>query len=184
MTRQTRRLARTLLCAGTGAALAASAAMAQEPVTSGTTVSGQGTVMARLTLADGTDVGRVTLKPMRAGVHVEIDLSDLPPGPHGFHIHETGACTPDFAAAGEHLAPDGHEHGFAQTEEPHAGDLPNIWVASDGNIRAEFVNWRLAMDDLFDADGSAMIIHGGRDTYADPDSAGERIACGVIEQQS
>ena len=63
---------------------------------------------------------------MRAGVLVEVDLTDLPPGPHGIHVHQTGACTPDFEAAGEHLAPDGHEHGFAQTEAPHAGDLPNL----------------------------------------------------------
>ena len=66
-----------------------------------------GAVMARMQTADGTDIGTVTLRSMRSGVLVETDLTDLPPGPHGIHIHQTGACTPDFEAAGEHLAPTG-----------------------------------------------------------------------------
>ena len=161
----------------------AAAAGAQEAATEGATAP-DGTIMARLTDVDGNDVGKATFRPMRAGVLVEVDLTDLPPGPHGFHIHETGACTPDFEAAGEHLAPDGHEHGFAQTETPHAGDLPNLVVAADGTAQAEFVNWRLTPEDLLDDDGSALIVHAGEDTYMDPTSAGDRIACGVVEQQS
>jgi superoxide dismutase, Cu-Zn family len=143
-----------------------------------------GTVTARLTMADGTDVGRVTLLPMRAGVLVEAELTDLPPGPHGFHIHQTGACTPDFAAAGGHLAPEGHEHGFAQTETPHAGDLPNVFAAADGTAHVQFINWRLKMEDVLDEDGSAIVVHAAEDTYMDPTSAGDRFACGVVEQQS
>jgi Cu-Zn family superoxide dismutase len=159
-------------------------AAAQEPVSSGTTAANSGAIMARLSLADGTDVGTATFRSMRAGVHVEVDLSNLPVGPHGIHIHETGACTPDFAAAGGHLAPDGHEHGFAQAEDPHPGDLPNIQVGDDGAARAEFLNWRLNLDDLLDDDGSAVVVHSAADTYMDPTSAGDRIACGVVEQLS
>ncbi len=161
----------------------AAAAVAQEDAVEGA-MAPDGAIMARLTDVDGNDVGRVTIQPMRAGVLVAVDLTDLPPGPHGFHIHQTGACTPDFEAAGEHLAPDGHEHGFAQTEEPHAGDLPNLIVAENGTAQAEFVNWRLTLEDLLDDDGSALIVHAREDTYMDPTSAGERLACGVVEQQS
>jgi superoxide dismutase, Cu-Zn family len=165
--------------AGTAAAQGGNTSGAEAPA--GT---GEGMITARLTTADGTDIGYVLFRDMRAGVHVEADLTDLPPGPHGFHIHETGACTPDFSAAGEHLAPEGHEHGFAANEEPHPGDLPNIWVADDGTVRAEFINWRLTMDQLLDEDGSAVMVHSAADTYMDPASAGERIACGVVEQRS
>jgi Cu-Zn family superoxide dismutase len=143
-----------------------------------------GAVMARMKTADGADIGTVTLREMRAGVLVEVELTDLPPGPHGIHIHQTGACAPDFEAAGEHLAPKGGEHGFAQTESPHSGDLPNLVVAADGTANAEFMNWRLSFDDLLDDDSSAVIVHAREDTYMDPDSAGERFACGVVEQLS
>ena len=50
----------------------------------------------------------------------------------------------------------GHEHGFAAVEEPHAGDLPNIVVNADGTAAAHFLNWRLHVEDLMDADGSAL----------------------------
>jgi Cu-Zn family superoxide dismutase len=150
----------------------------------GAAAAQDGSVSAEVKTADGTSVGSVRFQEMRSGVLVTTDFSGLPQGPHGFHIHETGACTPDFEAAGEHLAPDGHDHGFAATEEPHAGDLPNITVAADGTAAAEFLNWRLNFEDLLDDDGSAIMIHAQADTYMDPDSAGERLACGVIEQRS
>jgi Cu-Zn family superoxide dismutase len=85
-------------------------------------------------MADGTDVGTVTLRSMPAGVPVEVDLTGLPPGPHANHIQATGARTPDLAAAGGHLAPDGGEHGFARTDNPRAGALPNLLVAADGTL--------------------------------------------------
>ncbi len=162
----------------------AAPALAQEPVTSGTAPSNEGTVMARLAMADGTDVGSVTFRAMRAGILVEVDLTDLPPGPHGIHIHETGACTPDFDAAGGHLAPEGHPHGFAETETPHPGDLPNLIAADDGTARAEFLDWRLTLDQVLDSDGSAVIVHDSEDSYMDPASAGGRLACGVVKQES
>jgi Cu-Zn family superoxide dismutase len=162
----------------------AGTAGAQAPVRSGTAPSNEGTVMARLNTADGTDIGSVTFLSMRAGVNIIVDFNDLPPGPHAIHIHETGACTPDFSAAGGHLAPNGHGHGFAATEDPHPGDLPNLYVADDGTARAEFLDWRLTMDQLLDGDGSAVIVHQSPDSYMDPASAGDRIACGVVEQLS
>jgi Cu-Zn family superoxide dismutase len=174
---------RIVAAAGLLAALSG-AAGAQEPITSGTDATNTGTVVARLTAADGTDVGVVTFRGMRAGVNVVLDLTDLPRGPHAIHVHEKGACEPDFEAAGEHLAPDGHEHGFAATEEPHAGDLPNLVADDDGTARAEFLNWRLTLEDLLDADGSAVIVHEAADSYMDPASAGGRYACGVVEQRS
>lgn len=190
----TRRLVPTLAAAALALAVAGPAAAqsadapadatTDAPGTAPAAASDEGTITARLATADGTDVGSVTFRDMRAGVHVEADLTDLPPGPHGFHIHETGACTPDFSAAGEHLAPEGHDHGFAATEEPHPGDLPNVWAADDGTAHVEFVNPRLTLDQLLDDDGSAVVVHAAGDTYMDPASAGERIACGVVEQRS
>jgi Cu-Zn family superoxide dismutase len=171
--------AKPLLAAAT---LLATAALAQDQPAA--EQSPDGAVMARMQTADGDDIGIVSLREMRAGVLVEVELTDLPAGPHGIHIHQTGACTPDFEAAGEHLAPDGGEHGFAQVESPHAGDLPNLVVAEDGTAQAEFMNWRLSFEDLLDDDGAAVIVHAREDTYMDPTSAGEPLACGVVEQVS
>lgn len=147
------------------------AAMAQQAAT------------AEVLTADGAAAGTVTLQALAAGVLVSADLSGLPPGEHGIHIHESGACTPDFTAAGGHLATGGGEHGFAATEDPHEGDLPNIVVSEDGNAAARFLNWRVTMAEILDEDGSSIMIHAGPDNYSDMSSSGDRIACGVVEAQ-
>jgi Cu-Zn family superoxide dismutase len=140
--------------------------------------------MARLVDAEGNEVGSVSFAEMASGVNVVVEATGLPPGPHAIHVHQVGACSPDFDAAGEHLAPDGGEHGFAKTEAPHSGDLPNLHVAEDGTANAEFLDWRLTMDQLLDEDGSALIVHETADDYMESSSAGGRLACGVVEQMT
>jgi Cu-Zn family superoxide dismutase len=161
-----------ILAAGLAAGLAG-AAPAQD-----------GAVMANLKTVEGEAVGTARFQPTRSGILVVVELENVSPGEHGIHVHQTAECSGDFSSAGEHLAPDGHEHGFVATEAPHAGDLPNIVVNADGTGSAHFVNWRLTMEDLMDADGSALILHETSDTYMDPDSAGDPIACGTVDQVS
>lgn len=131
--------------------------------------------------ADGNSVGVVTLREGPQGTLFEAEIDSLPEGGHGFHIHETGSCMP-MSSAGEHYAPDGLGHGFLSGDGPHAGDLPNIYVAADGVARVDVYAQGLTIGgDLKDADGSAIIIHAEPDDYLDADSAGDRIACGIIE---
>lgn len=147
---------------------------------------------ARLYSASGQAVGTVNFVEQRDGkVHVRVRVNDLPPGFHGFHIHSVGQCTPPFTSAGGHFAFPGQVHN------DHAGDLPVLLVNADGTAQTRFTTDRFALQNLFDADGSALIIHANRDNYAniptdrydpDPDAitlatgdAGGRIACGVIE---
>lgn len=139
---------------------------------------------AAIQTAEGKSVGTATLIAGPNGLLVTGSFTGLPPGEHGFHIHEVGACTPDFTAAGEHLNPAGREHGFVAEAGYHAGDMPNIYVAEDGTANLQLFNTGLVGDVsniLFDEDGSAFVIHAGPDDYMDQDSAGDRIACGVIE---
>lgn len=139
---------------------------------------------AAIQTAEGKSAGTATLIAGPHGLLVTGSFIDLPPGERGFHIHETGACTPDFAAAGGHLNPFEREHGFLVESGFHAGDLPNIYVAEDGTANLQVFNTELVGDVsniLFDEDGSAFVIHAGPDDYMDKDSAGDRIACGVIE---
>jgi Cu-Zn family superoxide dismutase len=143
----------------------------------------------QLKTVDGRDAGTVTFRQAEHGVLVMAKLKNLTPGPHGFHIHETGACTPDFKAAGGHYNPVGSEHGFDGAGGYHVGDMPNIHVGEDGTAMGEFFVPQVSVSGpendrypytLDDADGSAIMVHSGGDDYADMASAGDRVACGVI----
>ena len=146
------------------------------------------TATAAIMGKEGEALGIVTLTQGPQGVLVSADLSGLPLGGHGFHIHAVGSCSPDFSAAGSHFGPGEKSHGFLHSTDMHAGDLPNVYAHADGTARADAftADVTLAADDprsLFDSDGSAIIIHEKPDAYGeDVGSAGARIACGVIER--
>jgi len=131
---------------------------------------------------DGQEMGTVEFHGTADGILVRVDAMNLPEGPHGLHLHETGACSPDFEAAGGHFAPDGNQHGFLDENGPHAGDLPMIFVSAEGTALADFFTQLVTLDALMDGDGAAVIVHAEPDTYRDPSETGARIACGVIEE--
>ena len=143
--------------------------------------------VAAMSGPDGSAMGTVVLTQGPNGVLIAADVNGLSPGPHGFHIHTVGACTPDFAAAGGHFDPDGRGHGFMDGGGWHAGDLPNIHAGDDGVARADHFTTGVTLvadgdTSVFDADGSAIIIHAKPDTYGAEPGAGDRVACGVIKR--
>ena len=153
------------------------------------------TAEARLASVEGASMGTVNFRQTASGVLIMADLKGLPSGGHAFIIHETGRCTPDFAAAGDHFNPAETEHGFIHpgwkrsgVGEAHGGDLPNIYAASDGIARADFFTEGITLDtgqrhSVFDADGSAIIVHENPDSYGEGESdTGSRLACGVISR--
>jgi Cu-Zn family superoxide dismutase len=141
----------------------------------------------------GGEVGVVKLNQQGAdgAVQLRVSVQGLAPGFHGFHVHTVGACSPTFGAAGGHFDPAGGNH------PGHAGDQPVLLVNENGKGSLTFTTDRYQIADLFDADGSAFIIHAKADNYAniptdrydpDPDAitlatgdAGGRVACGVVE---
>jgi superoxide dismutase, Cu-Zn family len=137
---------------------------------------------------NGERIGTARLSETAEGVSVAIQASALPPGPRGFHFHETGRCDPpSFQTAGAHFAPQGREHGLENPAGPHAGDMPNLQVRPDGTADTTLVNPRVTLqlgreNSLRDADGTALVIHAERDDQrTDPTGeSGDRIACGVI----
>jgi Cu-Zn family superoxide dismutase len=145
--------------------------------------------VAAMRLADGTEAGTISLAQAEHGVVMRIDVRGLTAGKHGLHIHQTGACTPDFQAAGGHFNPADTEHGFHAPGGYHAGDLPNLDVAADGTAKAEFFVPDVTIHGpasealphaLHDEDGAAVIIHAATDDYKTMASSGGRQACGVI----
>jgi len=137
---------------------------------------------ADLMMSDGTLVGTATFTGMDGGTQVTVDAFNMPPGDHGIHIHMTGLCDgPDFASAGGHLNPTGMQHGLDNPQGPHAGDFPNLTVADDGTGTLDYMS-PATMDEIFDADGSALVVHANPDDeMTDPaGNSGPRIACGVI----
>jgi superoxide dismutase, Cu-Zn family len=148
--------------------------------------------------ADGDRVGTVRMRQKGETVWVSARLHSLTPGFHGFHVHETGVCDPaapdgPFSTAGGHYAGEQADHG------DHAADMPSLLVTANGTARLSFLTDRFTLDELKDADGSAVMVHEGRDNFANipdryavdghlgPDDttlatgdAGTRAACGVI----
>lgn len=143
---------------------------------------------APLKSADGKDVGSVTLTQTPSGVLLAVSVKGLAAGEHAFHVHAVGKCEPPFTTAGGHFNPGSKKHGLMAAEGHHAGDMPNLHIPASGELTVEVVNAAITLEkgkpnSVFDTDGSAVIIHAGKDDYkTDPTGdAGGRIACGVIE---
>ena len=137
--------------------------------------------------------GRAELKehPSTEGVKlVDITLSvqGLPDGKHAVHIHETGTCSPCSAAKG-HFDPGPASNSSPDGNHPfHSGDLINIEV-KNGKGKVSTTTSRVTLSagplGLFDADGSAFIVHVDPDSYCPEGEAkgcagGARAACGII----
>jgi len=86
---------------------------------------------------DGKDLGTARLVETLAGVIISVKLKGLAPGPHGFHLHETGKCEGDFTSAGGIYNPLGAKHGFLNEEGPMAGDLTNLVAGADVTDESE-----------------------------------------------
>ena len=140
-------------------------------------------VIGRLRITEAQSTEGVKL------VTVEMGVAELKPGKHAVHIHETGKCTPCGAAAG-HFDPGPNGNSNPDGNHPfHSGDLVNIFVQENGSGRMHTQTSRITLSagplSIFDADGSAVVIHDESDSYCPEGVAkgcagGSRAACGVI----
>jgi superoxide dismutase, Cu-Zn family len=162
-----------------------------------TRASGAGIVRAHADIKGEGITGTAEFVESQQGsgklVTITVSASGLKPGEHGMHLHAVGKCTPDFAAAGGHFDPGPTSNPDPDANHPyHMGDIPQLTAAASGKATLKFVTTRVTLSDgplsLFDADGSAIIIHGNPDQGITGEprsgvSGGPRVACGVIEKK-
>jgi Cu-Zn family superoxide dismutase len=141
---------------------------------------------ADMLTADGEKMGSAKLLWTDNAIAITVVVEGLEPGERAFHLHSAGTCdAPDFTSAGGHLNPLGRAHGSLNPDGQHLGDLPNIVTDEDGKSELTFTfsdETEQLVRQIFDADGTAVMIHAGPDDYmSDPaGAAGPRIACGVL----
>lgn len=142
-------------------------------------------------------------------VSVEVNLSGLVPGKHGFHVHEKGIPkgikTIDCKILGGHFNPYSVQHGsYSLDTTRHVGDLiNNLDVNLDGVVNIYFIDTLISLyPGKNSVVGRSIVIHGDPDDEGIPGllalqsgkqltkteteslktgNAGTRIACGNIK---
>ena len=139
----------------------------------------------------GETLGRVTISASEPGATFRLDLHGLPPGTHGFHVHQNPTCGPTLmggllipaGAAGEHFDPENTGRHAGPSGNGHLGDLPVIEVGAGGTAKQTLVAPRIADTEVLRK--HTLIIQLGGDNYSDSPArdggGGGRFACGVIE---
>lgn len=138
----------------------------------------------------GQAIGTVRAVDSPYGLMLIPQLKGLPPGVHGFHVHQNGSCEPKEQegkkvaglAAGGHLdtAHTGKHEG--PIGKGHLGDLPALVVNEQGEATLPVIAPRLRVVDL---KGRSLMVHAGGDNYSDQPQplggGGARIACAEVE---
>jgi superoxide dismutase, Cu-Zn family len=138
----------------------------------------------------GSPLGTVSFVDSPDGLLITPELSSLPPGEHGFHIHDNGDCgagmnqgkpAAGFAAGGHYDPAHTKKHLGPLSTAGHRGDLPVLVVDDGGNATKAVVAPHLTVEQIR---GHSIMIHSGGDNYSDIPvplgGGGARIACGVV----
>lgn len=139
---------------------------------------------------DSKSVGHIAVSETPYGVVFTPALRDLPPGLHGFHLHENASCdakekdgkpVPALAAGG-HYDPAATGRHDTPWGNGHLGDLPPLFADATGRAANPVLAPRLKMANL---QGRSLMVHAGADNHADHPmplgGGGGRIACGVVQ---
>jgi Cu-Zn family superoxide dismutase len=133
--------------------------------------------------------GTINIKESGNGVEFDINLKNMKPGLHGFHIHEAGNLEDGCSSCCSHFNPLKKKHGGIDGKERHLGDLGNITADIKGNcittIRDKYLQLRGYKYNII---GRSIVVHaneddlgkGGNAESKKTGNAGARIGCGVI----
>lgn len=133
---------------------------------------------------EGNDVsGTITFEQSSEGVEVHAEVSGLPEGKHGFHIHLYGDCrAPDGTSAGTHFNFEGSSKNPPKNIKRITGNLGNLDAGSNGEATADTVISNAKMNGPKSIIGRAVIVHEKPNDPSQPPigAAGSRLSCGVI----
>lgn len=140
--------------------------------------------------AAGNAAGLAIFSEYQGETMLQVLAEGLTPGEHGWHLHEVGVCDPagaePFESAGGHWDPTNMPHGAPDAADHHVGDFGNFTATEDGLAETSISTSDFTLSDgplsVFDADGTAIILHAGRDDLTTQPSgdSGARFACGVV----
>jgi superoxide dismutase, Cu-Zn family len=128
--------------------------------------------------------GTVTFTEVADGVRVHAEINGLPPGTHGFHVHEFGDCSAaDFNSAGAHFNPTNKPHAGPDAAARHVGDMGNVQADASGKANLDYVDHQISLtDDQRSVIGRSVVVHAKADDLKSQPAgdSGARVACGVI----
>ncbi|XP_075542140.1 superoxide dismutase [Cu-Zn]-like [Dermacentor variabilis] len=137
----------------------------------------------------GNASGYVTFHQDPEGKNVTVfgNITNIPDGKHGFHVHEYGDLSNGCSSTGSHYNPNKTSHGAPNATERHVGDLGNI-VADCGIAVVNLTDHLLTLNGENSIIGRAVVVHADTDDLglgSNNDSlktgnAGSRLACCVI----
>lgn len=144
-----------------------------------------------MTDGSGSEVGKIKVTEENKGVKISLNLKGLKPGTYAMHIHGVGKCEgPKFESAGDHFNPSKKMHGKLNPKGPHAGDLPNIVVPANGQVKQDIMLSGMSMkmestNTLATPEGTSLVIHEKPDDMkTDPSgNSGDRLFCAVLTGQ-
>lgn len=139
---------------------------------------------------DSNIKGNIIFREYKLKKHTEIiiDISNVPEGLHGFHIHQSGDLREGCSSLCAHYNPTNKQHGGRENKERHIGDLGNITAKKNGIIKSVFTDKKIKLSGKYSIVGRSVVIHDGEDDLGKGSNkeslktgnAGKRIACGVI----
>ena len=145
-------------------------------------------ISAIAVLTQGNVKGTVKFKEDSASdcTFIDVALDGVPPGDHGFHVHEYGDLTNGCVSAGDHYNPTGVKHG--DVDSGHVGDLGNLTADSQGRVRKKIRSKSLKLRGPYSVIGRTIVLHSSKDDLGMTDhpqssttgNSGDRIACAII----
>ncbi|MET3590306.1 Cu-Zn family superoxide dismutase [Bartonella silvatica] len=134
-------------------------------------------------------IGIIKIEESAHGLIFTPNLSSLPKGLHGFHVHENPSCDMKDGviggAAGGHYDPDRTgKHLGPYNIHGHLGDLPALYTDDKGWSTMSVIAPRIRH--ITEIKGHSLIVHLGGDNQSDEPlplgGGGARLACGIIQE--
>ena len=129
--------------------------------------------------------GTVIFRETPQGTEIDVDLSGVPDGEHGFHIHKAGDLSEGCKSACDHFNPTDVDHG--DLDQGQVGDLGNV-VSKNTRVKTTLYSKAITLRGPHSVIGRSVVIHADRDDLGlEPNeesrktgNSGARIGCAVI----